>query len=348
MNVFIDGATKYATEAEAVSSGQWASMVIAAFGTNIGAMWGRFGNGLRVAGNSSLMQRNLPAAVPQVTVGLAVFASNLPGSFQSLLTFADGGTNHVALQLATDGSCRLVRNPGASAVALKTSAPGTLVTGRWYYLEVQVTISDTAGQFEVRLDGVTVLDSTTGGPFDTRNGAAAQITNITYGGNAGTYQMADFYINDNRNDDGLGNTSFWGDTRVDGLLVDQNGDTVNFAPSSGTNAQCVDDGASPDGDTTFTESNTVGDKDLFQLSNLPSLVGTIRQVSVTALMKKTDANARSARAIVKSGGAQGNGATVTLSSTYAGVTGLFPRTPGGVAWTAADINAIQAGYEIVT
>src|SRR5262245_56180486 len=73
-----------------------------------------------------------------------------------------------------------------------------LPQGQWFYMEMKVTIHDTAGAVVVRIDGQTVLNLTN---QDTRNGGTGFCNSIQFiCGNVGSaymsYNLDDFYICD--------------------------------------------------------------------------------------------------------------------------------------------------------
>lgn len=102
---------------------------------------------------------------------------------------------------------------------------------------------------------------------------------------------------------------------------------------------------SPDGDSSYIASNTVGNQSRF---TYPSTVGTsVLAVLVNMYARKDDAGYRAIRAVAKSGSTIGdNGSDFYLGNTaqiYQGVLATDPNT--GVAWTVSGVNAAEFGVK---
>jgi len=344
-NIVICGANGYSTPAEAVATGKWDGSTWSG-ATPAGTTYGRFARGVRF-GNSHFLQKNLPSQQSRVYMGAAIYVDTLDNG--RLMQVQDAaGTVQCSLFLNNDGSLSMMRG---GTTSLKSSAPGIISPLRWYYIEWSPLVSDTVGQFEVRVDGVTVLtEAGLASPIDTKASTVAgstinTATFIVTGSFNANY--TDMYVNDPTGT--LCNT-FMGDGRVDGKAVTANGATTDFTPSAGLNFQNVDDDPGNDGDATFNESNTAGHKDLFALANLPSLAGTIHAVGVACVGKKTDALSRFFRNLLRSGGTNYEGADVALSGTaYGGKQTIWMTDPAtSAAWTATGVNNMQAGYKLQT
>ena len=66
------------------------------------------------------------------------------------------------------------------------SPPYTLAAGQWYYMEVKVTIDDSAGAYEVRINGTTVASAS---GIDTRNSGTGLIDRVQFRGWTGGYGL---------------------------------------------------------------------------------------------------------------------------------------------------------------
>lgn len=255
--------------------------------------------------------------------------------------FREGTTKHVvvAVNLAL-GKVLVYRD----STLLAETAEGLITTGSWVYLEAKVVIHDSAGSVSIRKDGVEILSVSS---VDTMNGGTGVITNFgVYNQEfSGSELIDDLYIADTT---GAVNNDFLGDVRVVTLRPDGAGDSTQFTPSAGANYECVDDDQ-VDSDTTYVESSTVGQKDLYALGALGLTPSSIFAVQVSAYARKDDSGVRTARVITKSGTTTENGDETTLGTTYTGVMDLMELNPDdSAAWELADINALQAGIEVVS
>ena len=97
---------------------------------------------------------------------------------------------------------------------------------------------------------------------DTQNGGVAQIDNIElHGASSPDPVFDDIYVLD---DAGSDNTDFLGDCRVETIFPDADGNENDFTASPAvSNYLNVDDGGSPDDDTTYNWSATATDRELY-------------------------------------------------------------------------------------
>lgn len=98
-------------------------------------------------------------------------------------------------------------------------------------------------------------------------------------------------------------------------------------------------------------SATVGQQDLFDLSNLSTLSTSIFSVKVSVMADKSDAGARTMDILVKSGPSTSVGSNSGISpATNPGFySSLFDTDPNtGVGWLASNVDAIKAGYKVAS
>lgn len=106
---------------------------------------------------------------------------------------------------------------------------------------------------------------------------------------------------------------------------------------------------STDGDFTYNASGTVGQTDLYALNNPVATNSTVLAVQLTGCYRKDDANARSVAQVVESGGLTASGAIHTVNASYTYTLDVMPVNPiTSSAWTAAVVNAMQIGPNVVT
>lgn len=283
------------------------------------------------------LQRNI-AARATGTAALR-FKRSLLSDQCILLEFYSGSTRHVSIRSEVNGSIGVYRDNAL----LGQTGPGLIVADSFAHLAVQPTIADApSGAVEVWVNGKSVL---TLSGADTRNAALASFDNVRWSrGGSTTVTSHDIYL-----DDAAG--AFPGDIGIEGLAVNGAGYSAQFTPSAGANHQNVDD-AAPDEDATYNESSTVGHIDSFALANLTGLTPTtpaaILAVQHVMRARKTDAASRELRALVRHGGVNGAGASKALATGYQTLTEIFATNPStGSAWTLAEIDAMEAGVEVM-
>lgn len=287
-----------------------------------------------------------PAFTPTATVivGCALKVDGIIYS-HDILRFYDGeSVYHIGLQIVSGGVIRLNR---AGTTLPGESSPNTIAAGQWYYVEVKVTIGDSDGAYEVRVNGTTVASAS---GIDTRNSGSGLIDRVQFRGWYGSatpiyVTFDDVYVLDTT---GTDNNTFLGSQIVEAVFPNSNAQS-NWAPSTGTNnAACVDENPSND-DTDYVYSTTVGNKDLYGVTGCMRINANIKGVQLNADARVTDTTPQGLRLLAKSGDSETPGGSNTVTSTgykvFPVVAQYNPAT--GALWTPAEIAAMQIGIEHV-
>lgn len=261
----------------------------------------------------------------------------LTGLNARLLVLSDGSTDHLSITVDSNGTLR-VRRGGGSGTILGSSDAGLIPLNAWFYLEVKATINGSTGSVEVRFNGITKITLTN---VNTANSANLYVDRVMWQSG----KVDDLYVCDTTGPD---NYDYLGDIKVETILPNAAGDASDLTPSAGSNYQNVDDSPSPNDDTDYNESANVGDRDLYHLSDLATASGSIKGVMITARMRKTDAGAREAAIIHKSGSTETEEGSVALGTSYVNYQSSIHETnpDTGNAWTIAEVNALQAGLKV--
>lgn len=294
------------------------------------------------------MYRAVPAKSGYV-VGEAIIATSFGGGEAPLLRFQEGTTVHMALYVTNTGFLR-VKFGGTT---LATDTVKQLVTSTWYYIEFKAVIHDSAGSYEVRVDGVTIAALTASG-LDTRNGGTGLVDRIKFAGTGvGGFWVDDIYI-----------VSTTGGTHTDFLCTPSrtfrvkgqrassgNGTNTDFTPSTGTDHGALVDESAPNGDTDYNSSSTVGNIDTYNYAAL-SLPGgaTIQGVQVESYQRKTDAGTRGVKTAIRSGGNNYTpNAEISPSTSYRNDLDVFEQDPAtSAAWTESGVDAAEFGMKVTT
>lgn len=303
---------------------------------------GRLGTGSCAQWNQysslELISKSIPAAAT-VIFGAAVNLEGMGGSNIWSLYGDSGVTDHLDIGFTLAGAMTLSR--GGTQIAI--SADSLVNVGTWQYIEFKATIASSGGIFIAHCNGVEIINFTgntkNGGTNSTIDRVAIRQPN----GNYENWQMDDVYICN-----GLGSTNndFLGDVRVQALLPTGAGTTTQLTPSTGSNWSNVDD--APPVTTTYNSSSTSTNRDTYAMGDLPSGTGTVFATQDVIYASKSDAGSASIKAAVRSGGTVYYDATVVLSTSpqcYMAVRETDPAT--SAAWTAANVNALEFGAEVV-
>ena len=266
------------------------------------------------------------------------------GTNTKLLSFHEGGTEHVSIGITSDTLLsRLV-------VRGSTADTGSIVFSQstWYMIEGYVKIANSGGAVTVKVNGTT--DLTYSG--DTCATANEFMTSIRIGAQSGmenySYYFDDVAINDTAGDYqnswiGLGGIFY--------LEPTADGTTNDWTPSSGTVNYAMVDDIPPDNATTFVQALDTADRDLYVIDDCPQYVNTINLVEVVYRAAVAESGYNYLRDVVYVAGTAYTGLTSTIvpitpSFTYYHGTVHYINPNTGTAWGTAEVNAMEAGIEV--
>lgn len=272
----------------------------------------------------------------RVLIGVAFRTSNYSAGTAFInLDSGVASTGSGNWNFAFDSSGHILIRRGGTTIATGTTI---LSLNTWYYLEFKMLLATGAtGSYEVRINGVTELGPTSS--VITASGTVNALRFTSPGG--GSQDFDDLVVQDWS----VGGVDFLGDVSVAALVPTGAGNYTQFTPSTGSNWQNVDD-ATPNGDTDYNASSTVGHKDSFAMSNLP-VNGTPYMVQVLSEFRKDDAGSHTQRNFLRVGGTDYEGASNTVLDTYIyGKRDIWNSDPSGGAWDQTKVDALEAGYKV--
>lgn len=281
----------------------------------------------------------------------STFTSGSPGNDTiQLFRFEDGGTPQIGLRLANRAGNLFIQHGSGSTMASSTDVPISL--GTWYFIEFKVTIHNSTGVAEVRINGDVHPELTLSG-VDTQNSGNATADRLRLAGVNTFFTSTDYKMDDLYVLDGTGSSpsnTYLGDVRIEMLLPDGNGNSSQFLGSdanSTDNYLLVDD-ATPDSDTTYVESDTVSEKDTYTYADMDTSAGTVYGIQVVPMAKKTDASSRKFKPVTRLSGTEVDGTERTLTTSYLYFPEVQEAKPGGGAWSITDVNNAEFGEKITT
>ena len=292
---------------------------------------GRTGKGL-----TSYLNYAVPPS-DTVTVGVAIRCSAL--ALTSLISVTGPSSATCTVQLTASGALTVTASP-----TTRTTAAAFIPVNTWFYLELQCKVANAPDGFVwVRVNGADVPVLTVSG-VDTQAGSGALYDEVDINSAGSTTNgVDDIYIMAGPGD------AFLGDCVVETLYPTGNGTVNNWVGSDGNstdNYLLVDE--TPANTTDYVGADPSGTKDLYNFGNL-ALSGDVLAVCHNVVAQKSDAGAKQLY-IVSRGAVDTRSPAITLTTTFVGepyqwVQTVNPET--GVAWTAAEVNALQAGVEVV-
>jgi hypothetical protein len=305
----------------------------------------------RIAGKSwygntgsspTIITPNLGAQTGYVT-GFGWKFDQQPTTDLFLNSFDSAGAQAVNFRSYWTGSAIEIRAYRGGTL-LGTSSGASLAISTWYFIEFKVTIHNSTGTVDIKVDGSDILnlssqDTQVGTPQDTVKWS------FTSSGATPRYMWYDdWYI---CNLSGSQNNDFLGDHRVDLLVPNAAGDSTDWTPDTGNNWDRVNENPADD-DTTYVESNTSTDRDLYNYQSTPT-VSDVKGVQLNTVVRETDADIYSLKHVAKSstttdvGSAQVVGSGASYTSIYK-IYELNPHTSS--AWTDSELNSAQFGIEV--
>jgi hypothetical protein len=246
-----------------------------------------------------------------------------------LLTFRISGSIVATMQINSGGNLEVRR--GSTAGTLLGTGTTVLSDDTWYLVEYHYKADDSAGRWEVKVNGGAAEIDYTG---DTTSGGTT-INEVLLCSSSAVYY--DNFIMDG--------TTWIGDTRIQGLPVTGAGNSTQWTPSTGNNWDCVDE--IPASDTDYVSTNTNDQIDLYTLEDLTGSIASVKAVQVAARAQKEGSpTPQQIALLVRTGStdyASGDKALTTAIAGHANIWNTNPNT--SAAWASSEVNGLQIGIK---
>jgi hypothetical protein len=260
-----------------------------------------------------------------------------PRGFFDLLDY--NGARMFRVALAADGTLKFYRGNGATLLGTTSTAT---VTSTWYHIEFQLRMNDTTGLLIVKVDGVEEINISA---TDTLEAGVVTPSYWLWGsfGSGSSHRekrMDNLIVQDSLN--------WMGEVYAEPLTLSADTADKDWLRSTGSDNYALID-ETVFSDTDYLESGTVGDLDLYTLSNLTSDPSSIKFVQTLAALRMNEAGTRVLRAALKSSATVGYGSQRGITDTGANryyVDRFLTDPNGGVAWTKTAVDALTAGVEV--
>jgi len=301
------------------------------------------GQALLSGGNSAesgTPYRSFGADYTQGVVGFAFYSTLTMSNRGALVAILDGTSEQISVR--TNGSSVPTITRRGTVLATGSTV---LAVNTWYYLELKFTIHNAAGVVELRINGASEIASTSS--LNTRttgtarwNGVGVNSANI-----APFWYYDDLYVLDPT---AGANTDFLGPVQVVARYPDGNGAHSDWTPNGGSNMGCVSE-PYEDGNASFNQSSTANQVDTFTMQNVPAATGPVIAVAHHTVAAQDGGAARTIRPKYRISGTDYNGASVNTGASYAFLTEVKDVSPAtSSAWTIAEVNGMETGYELVS
>jgi len=291
-----------------------------------------------VSFNRSMTTPDLGAQTRMIT-GFNFQLSGGPTIQRTLLVFVEVGGNDsvdgMNVRLENSGELSVYR--GGTNIAT-TSGLG-LTGSTWYHLTFDVTLGNSPnGAYELKIDGSTVLS---GSSMDTQSGSTQE------------FRWVRLWANNNVNvtwdDWWIDNATNHGEARVHAIYPDAAGDDTDWTPDSGNNYDRVNETDGIDEDTSYVESGTSLDTDLYNYDSLPTgVLSDVVGIQINTDARTTNAGFQTLETVCKSGTTESNDAGTPLSGVnWRHCYRIMEQDPDtATAWTSSGLNSAQFGMEV--
>jgi hypothetical protein len=315
---------------------------------------GSRGLSLDVGATSYVKKTGLSNAATRI-LGFGFRSTNVLGSAGRIIAALSDGdpstAGNVNIGLAIDSSAKLevyngrALNSNSGGTKLGSSSTNTLSSNTWYFIEIVVTVHNSTGTVEVYVNGSKTnwIDLT---GQDTQGGANAYSNAFGFGGmttGTNTDVFDDLYC---VSGSGGTVTTRLGDVKAVAVVASSgDGALGQFTPSTGTDNGAMVDDATPNGDTDYNESTSVGNIDTYAFAALGS-VGTIYGLNLHNYVKKTDATGCDATGVVRIGSTNYLGTQRALGTSYGYITDLMELSPAtSAAWVPSEVDGAEFGVK---
>ncbi len=285
---------------------------------------------------------------PLLTAGIAVNSNAYNPQFN--FNFLDMFTGDVQASFLVKPDSGLIQLLDANGTVVQSALNSIGVNG-WYFMEMQVGIGKATGSVQgtaaLRINGETLASfPDIGGGINTQLSANASASGFQYAGNDRLFD--DLYLADGSVGPGsYPNNSTLGDVRTATLFPISNS-SVQWTPLTNTNWQEVSE-AAMDSDVSYNFTATAGAQDTFNFGVLDVDVNRVLGLQLTVALRKEDAGARTVAPVIVIGGTNYVGTPVSVDVSYLYITSIWVVNPStNASWTAAQIDALIAGYVVVT
>jgi hypothetical protein len=307
---------------------------------------GRFGNyALRLFHDGDPYIKTPPLTTDRtLIIGASIYFVRTSTGSQTLFGFYDGdGSLGMNVRINPDPGAGTKFQIRRGANILETiDNPLLPCINQWFQLEFKVYCDNTAGTYELRLNGETIASDT---GIDTQEGssnyhAAVGLHSVSHGP-----VFDDFYVCDGT---GSKNNDFLGIVKAVPIFPSAE-HTIEWETMVGgsDHADAVAE-QEPDDDTSYIEDDDAGDKDIFEYGDITDSLVSIDGLMLHTLCRETDATTFDIIQIVRSGGTEYDQASQLVgSSSFVNRYDLLESDPDtGIDWTKTGINSAQFGVKV--
>jgi len=327
--------------------------LVGSYGATVGGGNGRRGTDALKLSPSAGARLTLPSTETHLVVGFS-YNSPLIGTVARypIFNFESGGNRALTLIQEVDGKLTFqqggISDGGGIVLLTPSGGVGTVVANSTRYIELEVKVDASAGQWALRIDGTTVLDSNAS--TDTQYLTYSTISSIMFGSGGATniFDPSVFFVDDFYLVRGSGSvtTSMLGDCRVDAILPTADGTHTDLTPSSGSDHFEMVNDTTPDDDSTYLSG--ASGTDTFTFPSWGFTPTEIFAVGIRHTSKYNDST-MNITPVARVDGTDYSGSAHALASSYLPYLEFWEENPDtSSAWTKAEAEAAEFGLTITS
>jgi hypothetical protein len=284
------------------------------------------------AGNTLLRTRSFGLDTDTFSVGIRMKLSSTEVSGNDSIRFLRGAGEQVRFDIIRGSTASFFKlRAKVGSTTLGTTAD--ISCDAWHYVEVSAVVKTSAtGSVDVFVDEHSAL-SVSGVVTADTGSTLMDVIYFTFDGGM-TGSIDDIYVN-------KGTTL--GDCKIKAILVDLEGTTNDWTPSTGSdNSDLVDDGVTSPNDADYVAAALDDKLDQYTVAALSGITTPIITLQLNVATALESAGSRHIEIGVDSIGTEALGGQQAVSSTvYSTVYSLFDTDPDTAsAWTQTSINAL--------
>lgn len=328
------------------------------------AQSGAVSHGCGFASNNTSGQMAFGTTLGTVISGIAINLASLPASnYVNLYTYFDSSSNtpQVSLTCNSGGVLQFKTNAGFgfnnAGTNVGPSSSLLITPNTWYFLETKVTIDNTSGFVECRVNG-SATPVISASNVDTQTSANAYTDSVRIGrggfsgADAGTVLYDDWNILDTTGSSPL--NTYIGDRKIITFLPNADSatggyNTFSTSPSQSAGSHFLNVNENPPDDaTSYNFSASPGAKESYQHANLVATT-SIAYVNGWARIQKDDASARTVAITARNVATDAIGTSINTPTSWTYFNNPFPTDPNtSAAWTQGGFNGSEFGLQVIS
>jgi hypothetical protein len=258
--------------------------------------------GNAIVGNAATDVLVVPyvTAVTESFVGFWLYLAAAPGAVATILEFHSSDTPlanpHLSLKVNTNLSLEVFRDGSTSILASSASA---IAVTAWTFVEMRALVNNVTGAYEVKLNESSLIS---GSSINTASGTGTDyaVDSIRLIGAATMEPRFDDLVIVDTTVAGSEPITYTGKVTVATLWPSADGALSQFTGvgTGAANYDRVDETPGKDDDTSYVQSSTVGNRDLYDFDNIPggyAGLSTILAVQTSAAVRKAQPGTKELR-----------------------------------------------------